>query len=363
MTTGLVIDLGTVSVAAIVVTDRAAWLIPDPASGASRWRCSLHWDGDQITVGAQADHRAVTDPAGYAANVKSGLDHDQPVRLGARTFRPFEQVMELLSAIRGQAQRHHGPIERVLLTIPAGYLPHDPRRSRLVAAAETAGFTAVELLAEAVAAVSAPMVGPPFGDGALVLVYDLGATFEATLVRMGDDYHEVYGHAAISDPASRPTVDDGLACARDLLAGLGLEPAALTAVLPVGGGCRAAGVAEVLERGLGAPVRRVEEPELLVVRGAAHWLPRSSPRTVEAQRSPDRIVPLSFTIPGGSARLLSWLVAAHQPYEEGVTLARIRLAGGAVWDLTARTRGTLDEVLVGAGATVTTGEWLALARP
>jgi hypothetical protein len=48
---------------------------------------------------------------------------------------------------------------------------------------------------------------------------------------------------------------------------------------------------------------------------------------------------------------------------EGTTVARVRLTGGAIWDLTTRTRGVLDEVLVPGGTDVRTGDWLALARP
>ena len=81
-----------------------------------------------------------------------------------------------------------------------------------------------------------------------------------------------------------------------------------------------------------------------------------------ARPSPDRMTPLVFTIPGGSAQLLRWLVQPEESYDEGAPLARIRLAGGALWDLTARTRGTLDQVLVAGGAPVSSGEWLALAR-
>jgi hypothetical protein len=83
---------------------------------------------------------------------------------------------------------------------------------------------------------------------------------------------------------------------------------------------------------------------------------------VVAPVSPHRLVPLSFTIPGGTAQLLRWTVPVRQNYDEGDTLARIRLAGGAVWELTARVPGSLDQVLVGDGAPVSTGEWLALAR-
>lgn len=72
-------------------------------------------------------------------------------------------------------------------------------------------------------------------------------------------------------------------------------------------------------------------------------------------------MPLSFTIPG-PANLLRWLVKPDQPYEQGATLARVRLANGAIRDLTARTRGVLDRVLVADGGPVRTGDWLALAR-
>jgi hypothetical protein len=83
---------------------------------------------------------------------------------------------------------------------------------------------------------------------------------------------------------------------------------------------------------------------------------------VAAPSPAQRLVPLSFPIPGGSAQLLRWLVQVRQPYEEGTALARIRLGGGAVWELTARARGVLDQVLVGDGSSVSSGEWVALAR-
>jgi hypothetical protein len=110
-------------------------------------------------------------------------------------------------------------------------------------------------------------------------------------------------------------------------------------------------------------VTTVEEPELAVIRGTAAWLPRSGTRRVPARGSDRRLVPLAYTIPGYTARLLRWLVEPRQPYEEGAVVARVRLATGAVWDLTVRTRGVLDEVLVPAGRDIRSGEWLALVRP
>ncbi len=131
----------------------------------------------------------------------------------------------------------------------------------------------------------------------------------------------------------------------------------------MGSGARTPGLEAALDSGLGIAVATVDEPELAIVRGAALWLPRSGPRSVMARPSPDRIVPLVFTIPGGSGQLLRWLVEPTQAYDAGAPVARVRLASGAVFDLTARTRGTLDDVLIAGGHPISTGDWLALVRP
>jgi hypothetical protein len=154
-----------------------------------------------------------------------------------------------------------------------------------------------------------------------------------------------------------------IASCRDLLDRSALGRHQVDWVLPVGSGARTPGLEAALDRGLGIAVAMVDEPELAVVRGAALWLPHSGPRTVMARPSPDRMVPLVFTIPGGSGQLLRWLVEPTQPYDSGTPVARVRLASGAVWDLAARTRGTLDEVLVTNGHPISTGDWLALVRP
>jgi hypothetical protein len=314
----LVIDFGTTSAAAMVVADHGAWLLPDPGTGEARWR---------------------------------------------RTLQP---PAEMFSAMRHQAQRGYGAVDRAVVTIPASVAPGDPRRSRLVGAAEAAGFTAVELVLEAVGPPWAP--GSPAVVGDVVLVYDLGATFEAVLLRVGDDLPEIVGHSSIHDwpaeaaPGTAAAVELTLACCRDLLGSLGPARPGVRWILPVGGGARTPAVETVLERGLGLVAAHLEEPELAVVRGIARWLPRSGPRLVMARPAPERMTPLVFTIPGGSAQLLRWLVQPEESYDEGAPLARVRLAGGALWDLTARTRGTLDQVLVEGGSPVSSGEWLGLVR-
>jgi molecular chaperone DnaK len=87
------------------------------------------------------------------------------------------------------------------------------------------------------------------------------------------------------------------------------------------------------------------------------------PGTVTARPPADRVLPLAFTIPGGSATLVRWLVTPSEEYGEDDVLARVRLPSGALWDLAARAPGCLDAILTPPGAVIRTGDWLALTRP
>jgi len=438
----LVIDFGTTSTAAILVAGDDAWPVPEPVTGAASWPSAVFWDGQQMLVGTQAERRKRSEPESFAAGFKLSLAADASVVLGRRRFRPVEQLVALLAALRVEAERlYGGPVGRALMTVPASYGPADPRRARMVAAAEAAGLSTVELLPEPVAAAS----GSRFVPDDLLLVYDLGGgTFDATLLQVGERWPEVIGHAALddcggrdvdallagriqvegrawlapllpsaaaspSDPAAlrigmavtdfaqrlkhqlsvAPVAEDFLlpnapayrvtradlgalaapllhrtvVCCTDLIARVGVPPHQIAAVLAVGGGTRMPAVGELLQQALRLPLHTVEEPELAVVQGAARWLPRSGPRRITAATSPEPSVPLSFAIPGGTAHLLRWLVAPGQAYVAGVPLARVRLAGGALWDLTARVPGTLDRLLAAPGTEVSAHDWLALARP
>lgn len=159
-----------------------------------------------------------------------------------------------------------------------------------------------------------------------------------------------------------PLLDRTIACCRQLLADLAVPAASLGSVMLVGGGARMPAVAEAVLRAFNRPLRQVENPELATVQGAARWLPRSGPRMIRASTETSRMTPLSFVIPGGSARLLRWLIVPGQPYPAGTPLARVRLPGGALWDLVAASPGTLDRLLVPPSAEVASQQWLALAQ-
>lgn len=153
-----------------------------------------------------------------------------------------------------------------------------------------------------------------------------------------------------------------LASCRAVLARSGVTLSDVSSVLLVGGGSRLTLAKPVLERGLGLAVRHPAEPELAVIRGAAHWAADTTGRRVAASQPTWRAEPLCWDIPHGPARLVRWLAADGQHYPAGALLAQVRTADDRVFDLTAAREGILLERRVQPGAPVASGTVAAMAR-
>jgi len=197
----LTIDFGTSYSSAVIVG--ATNPIAEPTTDSYSWPSSVYLQGDTLLVGTLAERKKRTEPAAFRTEFKRELGAAAPVFLGERTFAPVELATAVIRALKTEAERTHGgPIDRVVLTVPASYLPGDPRRALMIEAGEAAGFGAVELLAEPVAAAFAPGASP--GVDGLMLVYDFGGgTFDTAVVRMEPSKHTVLGHAALDDCGGR----------------------------------------------------------------------------------------------------------------------------------------------------------------
>lgn len=165
--------------------------------------------------------------------------------------------------------------------------------------------------------------------------------------------------AGIGAPVLRRMAD----CVQRLLDRAGAKPGDLAAVLLVGGGARMPVVGQWLSEAVGRVPDVPANPELAVVQGAVQWLVRRGRPTVAAEQLPAGAAPLAFAIPGGTAHLVRWLVGPGDRYGRGAVLARIRLPGGGLWDLTAAMPGTVERVLVAPDSEVTAHQWLALTTP
>ncbi|SDX94798.1 Molecular chaperone DnaK (HSP70) [Micromonospora pattaloongensis] len=161
---------------------------------------------------------------------------------------------------------------------------------------------------------------------------------------------------AFAEPALRWLA---ASCQR-VMSSVGATPATVAAVVLAGGGARLSMTASTLHRALGLrdagahgrPLRRIADPELAAVRGAARFAAGAATRVIPAETPRWRVRPLSWEIPGGEGRLLRWTLTEGRPYPAGAVLAQVRTADERVFELTAAHDGTLLGQHVGAGQPV-----------
>lgn len=201
----LVIDFGTSTSSAVLLADGRERLLKEPSTGSASWPSSVHVENGTTLVGTPAERRKRRNPSAYRTEFKRDLGQSLTITIDGRPHRPEELVTAVLRAFREAAHVVAGrPVDRLLVTVPASYGDTDPRRTAMLIAGGESGFTDVELLAEPVAAASAPVAGQPWHRGDVVLVYDFGGgTFDTALVRIDEHGGEVLGHAALDDCGGR----------------------------------------------------------------------------------------------------------------------------------------------------------------
>ncbi|MEO3857870.1 Hsp70 family protein [Acrocarpospora sp. B8E8] len=155
-------------------------------------------------------------------------------------------------------------------------------------------------------------------------------------------------------------------CCRELLDRCRLSPDQVTGVLLVGGSIRMPVVGEIVAQVFDRPVRRVRDPELAVVLGAANWAGQAAQRFSAAVTPEAAQLPLRWPIPGGSGGLLKWRVERGSSCGPDQSVALLRLSDGAIHELRMPSEmgGTIAELHYGVGALVTSTDWLVtLALP
>jgi molecular chaperone DnaK len=198
----LAIDFGTsFSSAAVVTPDGDVRLVPESVESSYAWPSAVFDDGGELLVGIQAERRKRQDPSAYRAEFKRDLGQDEPIVLSGHSYLPQELVSAVVAKLRTAAEKLTGnQLSRAVLTVPASYKRADPRRPIMIEAAQATGLRTVELLAEPVAAVFAPVLGAALQPGQLVLVYDFGGgTFDTALVQIGEQEHEILDSEALED--------------------------------------------------------------------------------------------------------------------------------------------------------------------
>lgn len=199
----LAVDVGTSGTrVALVVADQTT-LVKEPASGAASWPSSVCLADEGFLVGTPAEVRKRSMPRRFIDGPRRAVDAQASMWLEHREVTGAEALTAYLTVVGNETRQLHGlgPIDRLTLTVPADYLPGDPRRDMMIAIGEAAGFRDVEIISSAVAAALDPRTDDNLPAGALVLVCDLGSTWTTAVVQVYGSHTVQLAHE--SSPAGR----------------------------------------------------------------------------------------------------------------------------------------------------------------
>ncbi|WP_461783985.1 Hsp70 family protein [Prosthecobacter sp.] len=138
----------------------------------------------KLEFGDDADDMRALDAAGWKGRIKRDLGSGVAVVLNGHRYSVVELVSEFLSYVlkRVEEEVFHGPVNGVVITVPALYGPAE--RQELLEAARKAGFQNVELIEEPIAAGLAFLhekTGTELGEQ--IFVFDWGGgTLDLALV-------------------------------------------------------------------------------------------------------------------------------------------------------------------------------------
>ncbi|GAA2617384.1 hypothetical protein Adu01nite_47810 [Paractinoplanes durhamensis] len=166
--------------------------------GCDRMSTAVHVGDAGMVAGAAAWQRATTEPDGFVLSpLRAGTGK---VTVGGSEVEVVDLVAVTLRHVAAVAQQVAGlPVDEVCLVVPAGWGPR--RRTWLRHAARTAGLPVSRLIAAPIAALD--RLDPDSGAkglqaGPVMLVVDVGAGCETTLVQRGPAGGEVL--ATLADP-------------------------------------------------------------------------------------------------------------------------------------------------------------------
>lgn len=199
MNSRLAIDYGAATVRAVLVASGGTTtLILD---GAGEMSTAAHVSSGGVVTGAAAWRQAAADPDGLVVSpLRAGTGQ---VTAGGVQVEVVDLVAASLRQVAAEAQRVAGePVDDVRLVVPAGWGPR--RRTWLRHAARAAGLAVSRLVEAPVAAVSRLTPGPPVAGGPM-LVLDVGAGCEVTVVQ-----HEPAGLEVVSTLSDPDAGGDGL---------------------------------------------------------------------------------------------------------------------------------------------------------
>jgi molecular chaperone DnaK len=212
------IDLGTTFSAIARINERGTPEIIPNSEGAFITPSVVLFDGEEITVGADAQRNAVAYPGQVVEFIKRAMgDRDYTFSYNGKTYTPSDISSFILKKLKTDTEEQlHTPIRDVVITVPAyfGIL----QKEATLEAGKKAGLNVLQLLNEPTAAAYSYGLHT-LGKDQTVLVFDLGGgTLDVTILAVHGTLFEVKatetstweertGMTSSSNPSSRSSGD------------------------------------------------------------------------------------------------------------------------------------------------------------
>jgi molecular chaperone DnaK len=185
------IDLGTTFSAIARINERGTPEIIPNSEGAFITPSVVLFDGEEITVGADAQRNAVAYPGQVVEFIKRAMgDRDYTFSYNGKTYTPSDISSFILKKLKTDTEEQlHTPIRDVVITVPAyfGIL----QKEATLEAGKKAGLNVLQLLNEPTAAAYSYGLHT-LGKDQTVLVFDLGGgTLDVTILAVHGTLFEV----------------------------------------------------------------------------------------------------------------------------------------------------------------------------
>jgi molecular chaperone DnaK (HSP70) len=197
----LSIDIGTCFSKAAFVLDGKVTFVKDHVHHTYMYPSSAYVDSqNRVWVGQRAEAQLLADPTHSYRYFKRDLGSNKPYPALGKNIDTETLIAATLWQFRQDAEQMLGsPATTAAIAIPKSYKTQTSKSRLLQNASKDAGFNRVELLEDAIAVAAYYDTQRGIADKERVLVYDLGGTFDATVIQKKGGHYECFNRSIPSE--------------------------------------------------------------------------------------------------------------------------------------------------------------------